>query len=83
MPKIFPKYGQDIPKILSNLKKSPTDSNMDRRDDSASKNSIDMPCGVGVPCESEGLLLAGVAGLVMGENVARADEGLSVALRST
>ena len=44
--------------------------------------SIDMPCGVGVPCESEGLLLAGVAGLVMGEKVARADEGLSVALCS-
>ena len=56
---------------------------MDPREPSASKNSINVPCGVGVPCESEGLLLAGVAGLVMGENVARADEGLSVAVRST
>ena len=55
---------------------------MDSRDAGASKSSINMPCGVGVPCESEGLLLAGVAGLLMGENVARADEGLSVALRS-
>ena len=35
---------------------------------------------IGVPCESEGLLCEDVAGLVVGEEVASAEEGLWVAI---